>query len=70
MVPKHSILSKEDSKEFIKKYNIKNMNQIPEISRFDAAGKCIFIRPGDIIKIERSSKNSITSNYFRYCHNK
>ena len=46
------------------------MNQIPEISRYDAAGKCIFIKPGDIVKIERSSKNSIISEYFRYCINK
>ena len=70
LVPKHHILSKEDSKEFMQKYNIKNISEIPEISRYDAAGKCIFIKPGDIIKIERPSKNSITSNYFRYCHNK
>ena len=70
LVPKHSILSKADAKAFKEKYNITNINQVPEISRYDAAGKCIFIKPGDIVKIERSSKNAIISEYFRHCINK
>ena len=70
LVPKHVILTTDEDKEFRKKYSIAKNSNIPEISRFDAAAKAIHARPNQIIKIERPSKTSVTSYYYRLCQNK
>ena len=69
MVPEHIVLSDEEKQNFIEKYNISNVNEIPTISRFDPVAIAIFMRPDQICKITRSSVNSITSEYFRICTN-
>lgn len=66
-VPKHTILNEEEKKEIIKKYNIVNVKQLPDISRFDPVAQAIGMRPGDICCIERPSKTSIISKYYRHC---
>jgi DNA-directed RNA polymerase I, II, and III subunit RPABC1 len=68
MVPKHRILSEEEKKEIIKKYNIENDN-IPNISRFDPVAQIIGLRPNQYCEIERPSKTSITSLFYRICSN-
>tara|TARA_A100001015_G_scaffold21905_1_gene24866 strand:+ start:10835 stop:11455 length:621 start_codon:yes stop_codon:yes gene_type:complete len=70
LVPNHSILSPEKANEIKTKYNITHNSEFPEISRFDPVAKVIGASPGDIIYIERKSKTSITSDYYRYCVNK
>lgn len=69
MVPEHIVLSNEEKENFIEKYNISNVSEIPTISRFDPVAIAIFMRPDQICKITRSSVNSITSEYFRICTN-
>jgi DNA-directed RNA polymerase subunit H (RpoH/RPB5) len=69
LVPKHTILNVHDKNIFMEKYNIKNVEQIPEISRFDPVAKIIGMIPGDICKIVRPSKTSIEVDYYRYCVN-
>jgi DNA-directed RNA polymerase subunit H len=69
LVPKHTVLSNDEIKEVKETYNISNNNQLPTISRFDPPVMAINAKPGDIIKIERSCKNSISSNYYRLCIN-
>lgn len=69
LVPKHTVLSNDEIKEVKETYNISNNNQFPTISRFDPPVMAINAKPGDIIKIERSCKNSISSNYYRLCIN-
>lgn len=66
-VPKHIKLNEEEKVEFYKKFNIQHDTQIPEISRFDAVAKIIFLRPGDVCKIIRYDKISFTNEYYRLC---
>ena len=70
LVPKHILLNSDEEKEFRKKYSISNNSDIPEISRFDAVTKAIHARPNQVVKIERPSKNSVISIYYRLCKNK
>ena len=69
LVPKHIKLNKNEIESLLKKYNINNINQLPEISRFDPVARAICLRPGEVCLIERPSKTSIESNYFRICIN-
>jgi DNA-directed RNA polymerase subunit H (RpoH/RPB5) len=67
LVPKHKILSEEESEIIKKKYNIMDNNNIPEISRFDPVSQVMCIRPGEIFEIERPSKTAIINKYYRIC---
>jgi len=69
LVPKHIILNDEEIKEFKKQYNLKDHigTSIPDISRFSPVGLAIGIRPGNICKIERTSKTAVNSLYYRIC---
>jgi DNA-directed RNA polymerase subunit H (RpoH/RPB5) len=66
-VPKHVILNEDERKELFKRYNIIDVKNLPDISRFDPVAQAIGMRPGDICKIERPSKTAVISNYYRYC---
>lgn len=66
-VPNHTILNDIEVSEFKKRYNITNNANIPEISRFDPVALALMMRPNEICKIVRSSKTSITSNFYRIC---
>ena len=67
LVPKHSILNEKEEQEFRKQYNILDNNQIPSISYFDPVSLVLGIRPDNIVKIERYSRTSIYSLYYRIC---
>ena len=67
LVPHHEIINDEELAEIMKKYNIKNKIEFPDISRFDPVARVIGLRPGDVCKIIRPSKTSITTNYYRVC---
>lgn len=69
MVPKHRILLDEEKDEFLKEYNIQDLKQVPEISRFDPVSQVIGIRPDEICEILRPSKNAIKTKYYRACVN-
>ena len=67
MVPFNITLSQSESNEVRQKYNIMNNEQIPEISRFDPVAQAICLRPGEMCKIIRPSRTSITSEFYRIC---
>ena len=67
LVPKHSILNEKEEQEFRKQYNILDNTQIPTISYFDPVSLVLGIRPDNIVKIERYSRTSINSLYYRIC---
>jgi len=67
LVPKHTILNENEREVFIKKYNILNNSQIPDISYFSPVSIVIGLRPDDIVKIERNSRTSIKSDFYRIC---
>ena len=69
MVPPHKRLTEDEKKNIITKYKINNMEQFPQISRFDPPALAIGLRPGEICEIKRSSKLEIISYYYRYCVN-
>jgi DNA-directed RNA polymerase subunit H (RpoH/RPB5) len=66
-VPPHTILSKEERDEMMKKYNVGDTSQLPDISRYDPVALAIGMRPGDVCKIDRPSKSAIHSTYYRVC---
>ena len=69
LVPNHKIIYDEEIKDMTLKYKLKNVSFLPEISRFDPVALSIGMKPGDICKIIRPSKTSVTSVYFRICVN-
>ena len=66
-VPPHTILLKEETDEMMKKYNVQDKSQLPDISRYDPVALAIGMRPGDVCKIDRPSKSAIHSTYYRVC---
>ena len=67
LVPPHRLVLEPEVTEIMKKYNITNKTQFPDISRFDPVAKVIGLRPGQLCHIIRPSKTSIESNYYRLC---
>uniref|UniRef100_A0A6C0C0B0 RNA polymerase subunit H/Rpb5 C-terminal domain-containing protein n=1 Tax=viral metagenome TaxID=1070528 RepID=A0A6C0C0B0_9ZZZZ len=67
LVPRHTILSEEDAKKMREKYNIERDSQIPDISRFGPVTLAIGMRPGDICEVERPSRTSIKTMFYRIC---
>jgi len=67
LVPKHTVLSKENGDIIRKKFNIMSDSQFPDISYFSPVSLVMGFRPGDVIEIERNSRTSISSNFYRIC---
>lgn len=71
LVPKSSILNKNEVELLKKDLNINNvMLQLPEISRFDPQALSIALRPGEVVKFIRTSQTALETNYYRICINK
>ena len=64
LVPKHTILNKEEEKEVLDKFKIRPEN-LPKILINDPVVKAIGAKEGDILKITRKSKTAGTSLYYR-----
>lgn len=67
LVPQHIIMDDAETEFVMKKFNITHLSQFPEISRFDPVARAICLRPGQVCRIIRPSKTSITTDYFRLC---
>ena len=68
MVPPHRIMEEDEIKPLLKKYNISNKDQLPEIDRFEPVAMLIGLRPGQIVEITRPSKIAISAKYYRLCY--
>jgi DNA-directed RNA polymerase subunit H (RpoH/RPB5) len=66
LVPAHTILQPDERAALLAEYRIKPQ-QLPEISRFDPVATLLGMRPGDVCRIERKSKTSMHSKYYRVC---
>ena len=66
-VPRHTILSDDKISEMMKKYNVMEKSQLPDISRYDPVALAIGMRPGEVCSIDRPSKSAISSLYYRVC---
>lgn len=67
LVPAHSIVPESDVEDIMRKYNISDKSEFPEISRFEPVAKAIGIRPGQLCHIIRPSKTAVTTDYYRLC---
>jgi DNA-directed RNA polymerase subunit H (RpoH/RPB5) len=67
LVPQTTILTDDEVAELKVKYNIKELSQLPEISRFDPVALVVAIRPGQVCKILRSSATALDYDYYRIC---
>jgi len=67
LVPPHRVMTELEVADIMKKYNITDTVQFPDISRFDCVAKVIGLRPGQVCHIVRPSKTSIKTNYYRIC---
>lgn len=66
-VPKHKKLTEEEKENIMKKYNISNDSQFPEISMFDPVARAILLRPGELCEITRYEKISFKNVFYRIC---
>lgn len=67
-VPKHRILSKQETADFLVKFNI-NLKNIPTIKRDDPQAKYIGLRPRQICEITADNVTSGTTKRYRVCAN-
>lgn len=64
LVPKHTILAKEEAEKLLEKLNVKK-KQLPLILKNDAAIKKLKPQAGEIIRVERESHTTGVSTYYR-----
>lgn len=67
LVPKVEVLTREQTDEFRKTYNVAELSQLPQISRFDPMALAVYMRPGQVCKIVRQSPTALDYNYYRVC---
>ncbi len=58
IVPKHKILTKEETEELLKKYSIKLLN-LPRIFSDDPVVEMVGARYGDVLKVTRKSETTV-----------
>lgn len=66
-VPKHELLSTNEAADIMKTYSIKNKSQFPIILKSDPVARYYDFKPGQLIKIYRSSTATGESITYRYC---
>lgn len=63
-VPPHYVMSDSEVEIIKQRYNI---NDFPQISRFDPVARVICLRPGQVCYIKRPSKTAIYTDFYRIC---
>ena len=66
LVPKHILLTKEETQQLLEKYQIKVID-LPQMFEKDPVALAIGAVEGDVVKIVRDSYTTVTSvKYYRY----
>ncbi len=65
MIPKHELLTKEEADQVRARFN-SSPSQFPYIQSTDAIAKEVGAKPGDFVRITRSSETAGSSVYYRY----
>ena len=66
LVPKHYLLTKEESQILLEKYKI-NISDLPQMYDKDPVSIAIGAKEGDIVKIVRESHTTVKNiDYYRY----
>ncbi len=64
LVPRHEVLSEDDAKDILTRYNA-TPDQLPKIFASDPAARAIRAKPGDIVKVIRKSPTAGESLAYR-----
>jgi DNA-directed RNA polymerase subunit H (RpoH/RPB5) len=67
LVPPMEILSDDAVTKLMVDKQLKTLSQLPEISRYDPQAMVLLLRPGQVCKIERTSKTALQTIYYRAC---
>ena len=67
LVPTTVILDENEIEKMKQQYNIKSLQQLPEISRFDPLALAICMRPGQVCMIFRKSATALSYSDYRVC---
>ena len=67
LVPSVKILNPDEVVKIKEDFNIKCVELLPEISRFDPLALAICMRPGQVCKIIRNSATALNTNFYRIC---
>jgi DNA-directed RNA polymerase subunit H len=65
LVPRHVILSEEETAELIKKFRIK-LYQMPHVKSSDPAARVIGAKPGSVLKVIRNSQTAGEAVSYRF----
>ena len=66
LVPKHYLLTKEETKELLEKFKI-TVTDLPQIFEKDPVAIAIGAKEGDVVKIVRQSETTVKSiDYYRF----
>lgn len=65
--PKVKTLDQEETKKLLDTYNLKTVQQLPEISRYDPLALAIALRPNQVVELIRSSQTALETTYYRVC---
>jgi DNA-directed RNA polymerase subunit H len=64
MVPRHQIMGEEEVAALLARYNITN-DQLPKMYHDDPAAKTVEAKPGDVIRVTRTSQTAGRAESFR-----
>ena len=67
LVPHMTVLDDAGVAELNKTFNLKSVQQLPEISRFDPQALVMGVRPGQVCYIQRESITALLYDYYRIC---
>jgi len=65
LVPKHSILSKDEVEDLLRRYHVKKY-QLAKIMARDPAAVAIGAKPGDVIRVVRRSPTAGLAVFYRF----
>ena len=67
LVPEMTVLNEIETKDLMKKYNLNDLKQLPDIGRFDPVALALSMRPKQVGKISRSSVTALFTTFYRVC---
>ena len=67
LVPRHEILTKDESEQLVKSLHITHIKKLPKISSSDPIAKYYGLKRGQVFRITRPSETSGISYYYRLC---
>ena len=67
MVPEMTILSDEETRTWMESRNLKDLSQLPEMSRFDPLALATCMRPRQVCRLRRISTTAYEYDYYRVC---